>query len=401
VKAIITEKEAQHYQQENIDVIEGLSRHVNAWPANDRIDRDDRGPIPRVNVSLKLSSLYSQFDPIDPAGTSRAVRQRLRPIFRTARAHGAFVNVDMEQYAYKDLTLRIFKEVLEEDEFRDWPDVGIAIQVYLRDTERDLHDLAAWAGRRGPVWVRLIKGAYWDFETVMAEQLDWPVPVFTHKGQTDANFEKLTRFLLENYRVLRPAFGSHNVRSVAHALATADVLGLPRGSIEFQMLYGMADPVKDALVSLGQRVRVYTPYGQLLPGMAYLVRRLLENTANESFLRASFTERVPEEQLLMNPSRSVNGPLTAPAPQRDGTLFRNEPVTDFSRAEARQAMQAALQQVAGQFGRTYLPVIDGRTVAAATMDATNPSHLRQHLGKIGRATTAQANEAITAAARGR
>jgi RHH-type proline utilization regulon transcriptional repressor/proline dehydrogenase/delta 1-pyrroline-5-carboxylate dehydrogenase len=399
-EAIITEKEARQYQRANIDVIEGLSRHVNVWPANDRIDRDHRGPIPRVNVSLKLSSLYSQFDPIDPAGTSRAVRERLRPLFRTARAHGAFINVDMEQYAYKDLTLRIFKEVLEEDEFRDWPDVGIAIQVYLRDTERDLHELAAWAGRRGPVWVRLIKGAYWDFETVMAEQLDWPVPVFTHKSQTDANFEKLTRFLLEHFQVLRPAFGSHNVRSIAHALAVAEVRGLPRGSIEFQMLYGMADPVKDALVSLGQRVRVYTPYGQLLPGMAYLVRRLLENTANESFLRASFTERVPEEQLLMNPSQSANGPLTAaPAPPRDGTLFRNEPVTDFSRAEARQSMQAALQQVAGQFGRTYLPVIDGRTVAAATMDATNPSHQRQHLGKIGRATAEQATEAIAAAAR--
>jgi RHH-type proline utilization regulon transcriptional repressor/proline dehydrogenase/delta 1-pyrroline-5-carboxylate dehydrogenase len=400
-EATITEKEARQYQQTYIDVIEGLSKHVNAWPTNDRIDRDHRGPIPRVNVSIKLSSLYSQFDPIDPDGTSRAVRERLRPILRTARSRGAFVNVDMEQYAYKDLTLQIFKEVLEEDEFRDWPDVGIAIQVYLRDTEHDLHELADWAKRRGPVWVRLIKGAYWDYETVMAEQLDWPVPVFTHKSQTDANFEKLSHFLLENYQVLRPAFGSHNVRSIAHALATAQVLGLPPRSIEFQMLYGMADPIKDALVSLGQRVRVYTPYGQLLPGMAYLVRRLLENTANESFLRASLTERVPEEQLLMNPSRSANGPLTAsPAPPRDGTAFRNEPVTDFSRAEARQAMQAALQQVAGQFGRTYSPILDGRAVTTqATLEVTNPSHVRQQLGRVGRTTAAQANDAIAAAKR--
>src|SRR5207302_10452245 len=101
--------------------------------------------------------------------------------------------------------------------------------------------------------------------------------------------------------LLRPAFGRHNVGSLAHALAQADALGLPDRALEIQMLYGMADPVKDALVSLGRRVRVYTPYGQLLPGMAYLVRRLLENTANESFLRASFTEHVPEEKLLMNP----------------------------------------------------------------------------------------------------
>src|SRR5262249_8634564 len=76
---------------------------------------------------------------------------------------------------------------------------------------------------------------------------------------------------------------------------------------EIQMLYGMAEPIKDALVSLKQRVRVYTPYGQLIPGMAYLVRRLLENTSDDSFLRASFTEHVPEEQLLMNPLKRVSG----------------------------------------------------------------------------------------------
>src|SRR5439155_5162773 len=113
------------------------------------------------------------------------------------------------------------------------------------------------------------------------------------------------------HHLLRPAIGSHNVRSVAHALALAQHLNLPQGRCEMQMLYGMAEPIKDALVSLRQRVRVYTPFGQLLPGMAYLVRRLLENTANESFLRASFTEHVPEEQLLMNP-------LTRARPRPDG-----------------------------------------------------------------------------------
>src|SRR5439155_20213263 len=161
------------------------------------------------------------------------------------------------------------------------------------------------------------------------------------------NFERLTRFLLEHHDVLRPALGSHNIRSLAYTLATAHVLGLAPGSYELQMLYGMADPIKDAFVALGQRVRVYTPYGQLLPGMAYLVRRLLENTANESFLRASFVERVSEEQLLMNPLQRAAAASRRPqmpngsAPARG---FRNEPLTDFSRAEARQEMLAALAQ---------------------------------------------------------
>jgi len=206
----------------------------------------------------------------------------------------------MEQYAYKDTTHRIFREVMEEPAFRDWSDVGIVLQAYLCDSGADLEALRAWAATRpAPVWVRLVKGAYWDYETILSAQYGWPNPVWTHKWETDANYERLTEFLIDNRRWLRPALGSHNVRSLAHALALAH--GLPPGSIELQMLYGMAEPIKDTLVRLGQRVRVYTPYGQLLPGMAYLVRRLLENTANESFLRASFTEHVPEEQLLRTP----------------------------------------------------------------------------------------------------
>ncbi len=301
-EATITEQEAEQAQADYLQLIDGLCREVNTWKANERIDRDDGGPLPRVNVSVKLSALYSQFDPIDPEGTHQAVCRRLRPILHAARRQSAFVNIDMEQYAFKDLTLHIFRAILDEDDFRDWPDAGIAMQAYLRDTAHDLEELAAWAKRRGtPVTVRLVKGAYWDYETILSAQHGWPNPVWTHKWETDANYERLTEFLIDNRRWLRPALGSHNVRSLAHALALTQLHGLPPGSIEVQMLYGMAEPIKDTLVSLGQRVRVYTPYGQLLPGMAYLVRRLLENTANESFLRASFTEHVPEEQLLRNP----------------------------------------------------------------------------------------------------
>jgi RHH-type proline utilization regulon transcriptional repressor/proline dehydrogenase/delta 1-pyrroline-5-carboxylate dehydrogenase len=302
-EATITETEAVKAQFEYLELITGLSRSVNSWTENSLIDRDDQESLPRVNVSVKLSALYSQFDPIDPDGTSRAVRARLRPILRAARQNRAFVNFDMEQYSFKDTTLQIFEEILSEDEFRDWPDAGIAIQAYLRDTAADLERLAAWARKRGTtaVGVRLVKGAYWDYETVMAAQLGWPVPVWLHKWESDAAYERLTAFLLENRRWLRPALGSHNVRSIAHALALARAMKLPPGSVEIQMLYGMAEPIKDALVDMGYRVRVYTPYGELLPGMAYLVRRLLENTANESFLRASFSEHVGEDQLLRDP----------------------------------------------------------------------------------------------------
>jgi RHH-type proline utilization regulon transcriptional repressor/proline dehydrogenase/delta 1-pyrroline-5-carboxylate dehydrogenase len=403
-EAVITEAESEHYQREYVHLVAGLSRAVNSWPAVDLIDRDERGPLPRVNVSVKLSSLYSQFDPIDPEGTGRVVLARLRPILRLARENHCFVNVDMEQYAYKDLTLRVFREVLDEAEFRDWPDVGIAIQAYLRDSEADLRVLADWARRRGtPVWVRLVKGAYWDYETVIAAQQAWPVPVFTQKRESDASYEKLTRFLMERPESFRVALGSHNVRSLAHGLALAQTLGLPDRGYEIQMLYGMADEIKQALVSLGRRVRVYTPYGKLLPGMAYLVRRLLENTANESFLRASFAENVPEDLLLMNPVKKgeakVGGNGQGPVLSTQYSVrSTNEPLADFAKEDARQKMQAALQQVAGQLGRTYPPVIGGEAVSTERfIDSLNPSHVAQVVGRCGRATVSQAERAVAVA----
>src|SRR5205814_2928239 len=138
-------------------------------------------------------------------------------------------------------------------------------------------------------------------------QNGWPVPVFLQKPESDANFETLSRVLLENESVVTAAFGSHNVRSIAHAQAVADGLGIDPSRFEFQLLYGMAGPIKRALVELGYRVREYSPVGELLPGMSYLVRRLLENTSNEGFLRAKFSEKTAESELLRDPRELVNG----------------------------------------------------------------------------------------------
>ncbi len=418
-EATITEAEADHVQKQYLDLLHGLTREVNALPEEPLIDRDDRGPIPRVNVSVKLSALFSQFDPIDPDGTSRAVCRRLRPILALAKQTGAFVNFDMEQHSFKDVTLRIFRDILTEPEFQNWPHVGIAIQAYLKDTEADLRALLEWAKavRKCPVWIRLVKGAYWDYETVIAAQNHWPVPVFTKKWQSDANFEKLTEFLLANVDWLIPAFGSHNVRSIAHAMAVAERLKVPPRRYEFQMLYGMADAIKEAIQSLGHRVRIYTPYGQLLPGMAYLVRRLLENSSNDSFLRQGFTEGLSEEVLLMNPNDHVQeppplaplpegrgeqeGPVSCPplpsgrGARGVGLAFQNDPLTDFALEANRVAMKAALDQVRTEFGRSYPLIIDNRPYAVGKwMKRENPSRTSEIIGEVAMADVAAANAAV-------
>ncbi len=428
-EATITEAEADRVQKQYLDLLIGLTREVNRWPEEPSIDRDNRGPIPRVNVSVKLSALYSQFDPIDPEGTSRAVRARLRPILALAKQTGAFVNFDMEQYSFKETTLRIFQEILTEPEFHDWPDVGIAVQAYLHDTEKDLQKLLDWTknARRCPVWIRLVKGAYWDYETVISAQNGWPVPVFTKKRDSDANFEKLTEFLLANKDWLIPAFGSHNIRSIAHAMAVAEQLKVPNRRFEFQMLYGMADPIKEAIQSLGYRIRIYTPYGQLLPGMAYLVRRLLENSSNDSFLRASFAEGLSEEVLLQNPAANTLIPRTSsfekstmsdanghavpkvsdgltlncqPHAPNSKHSFKNEPLADFSREDSREAMKAALQSVRGQFGQTYPIVIENKPLPVGQLiDSVNPSRQTEVIGKWAAANIEQANATVASCLR--
>src|SRR6185369_746627 len=266
-------------------------------------DLTSRGAAPRLNVSLKISAFYSQVNPADPETAIEQLSARLRPVLRRARDLGAFANFDMESYAAKDLTLRLFKTIFSEQEFAGGPECGLALQAYLRDCEADLRDLTAWArAQNRRVTVRLVKGAYWDYETVIARQRDWPEPVFSRKAEADANFEKLSLYLLENEDVLTAALGTHNVRSVAHALAQAERLGVDRRAFEFQVLYGMADALRAALLQLGCRVREYCPVGELLPGMAYLVRRLLENTSNEGFLANKFAKGTSREALLRDPA---------------------------------------------------------------------------------------------------
>jgi RHH-type proline utilization regulon transcriptional repressor/proline dehydrogenase/delta 1-pyrroline-5-carboxylate dehydrogenase len=249
-----------------------------------------------LNLSVKISALYSQIHPADPETAIERISGRLRPILRRAQECGAFINFDMESYALKNLTLRLFKTIFSEPEFEAGPACGVAIQAYLKDSEADLSDLISWARPRNRrITVRLVKGAYWDYETIVAQQKGWPIPVFKLKPETDATFEKLSVTLVENADVVDAAFGTHNVRSIAHALAQADRLGVNHREFEFQMLYGMAEPIKSALLQLDCRLREYCPLGELLPGMAYLVRRLLKNTSNEGFLANTFAKGASRE----------------------------------------------------------------------------------------------------------
>ncbi|MEO6873162.1 MAG: proline dehydrogenase family protein, partial [Chthoniobacterales bacterium] len=302
-EAVVSEVEADEYAARAMELLETLSRETRGW--SDPLGKNAE-LFPVVNLSLKISAFYSQMNPADPDEAVAHLAPKLRPILRRAKELGAFVNFDMESYAHKNATLQLFKTLLTDLEFQDWPRCGIVIQAYLRDSERDLRALIDWGRQRGTRFaVRLVKGAYWDYEKIVAAQNGWVCPVYLQKPESDANFEVCTRVLLDNESIVTPAFGSHNVRSIAHAMAYADSLGIDQSRFEFQLLYGMGGPIKRALVEMGYRVREYSPVGELLPGMSYLVRRLLENTSNEGFLRAKFSDNLAAAQLLRDPNELI------------------------------------------------------------------------------------------------
>jgi len=387
---VLSEKEAAIYAQRYVDLLDFLAPEVGKWPEIRGLDADQHGLLPSINISLKVSSFYSQLDPKDWEGSIQNTKAGLAPVIKRAVELGAAVTIDMEQYYYKDLTIAILKSLLED--YGELGFGGIALQAYLPDTKSDLLDLIEWAKQNNRrVTVRLVKGAYWDYETVINRQKGWPVPVFLDKERTDQNFEDLTRILLENPQYVRPAIATHNIRSISHAIAVADSLGLPEEALEFQTIYGMAEPIRSALQKMNYRVRAYTPVGELIPGMAYLIRRLLENTSNESFLRKSFSEKLPFDELIRAPQPSSE-PKPTECPPAD---FANEPTMDFSHAENRRRMREALQEVKKQFENAYPLLIGGQEVWKDRETLSlNPAQPDEIVGRVCLATRQDAEEAI-------
>ncbi len=353
-EATLSDREADQYQTQCRRALEELSVASDAWASIPILERDHLGSLPRVQLSLKISALHAQLDPADPDGSFNAVAARLRPLLDLAGSLPASIIFDMEQAETKDLILSIFKKLFSETPYRSYPYAGLALQAYHRDTAHDIEELIGWVQRRGsPITVRLVKGAYWDSDTIRYRQRGWPIPLYERKAQTDLNYERLVRRLLEHTDVIRPAFGTHNLRSLAVVEATAESLKLPPESWEYQMIFGMAEPFQTAVTARIRRLRIYTPVGELLPGMAYLVRRLLENTSNESFLRKEYVESQPLSALLAPPGSAEHSGIAPKSVHADQLKvspgeFQNEPSADFSQEPIRHAMEEALRRISAR-----------------------------------------------------
>lgn len=335
-----------------------------------------------ADVSLKLSALTPRFESIDPPGCLARLWPRLERIAHAAQEAGVSLTLDMEQREFKPLiqtaALRLLKA-------QPRLDLGVVVQAYLQEADADLLTFLQAARRlQRRLRVRLVKGAYWEYEQAYAAQRAWPAPVYAERAATDAQFERLTAELMTQSDVAYPMIASHNPRSLAVAIAQARVHGLGRDDWEVQMLYGMAGRLPEAVVREGVRVRLYVPSGDLVGGIAYLIRRLLENTSNASALR-----------LAMHGTAAA-GLLAPPRPQgaedhiSTAAGFIHAPLTDFSLASERAALRAALQAVRARLGGEYPHPYGG---AGEWIVSGNPARPQEVIGRVqaaGPKTVAQA-----------
>ncbi len=392
-EAVLSEREAEAYLERYLALIRQLADDASAGEIT-------AGGVFALQVSLKLSSLTAHFSPVDPDGTIARVRPPLEAIVEAAETAGVGVTVDMEQFEYRDLTWEMFTRTFARGErFGGWPGAGIVLQAYLREADAHAEALVAFARVRGvPFQVRLVKGAYWDYENIVARAAGWSPPVFTRKAATDAAFERVLARLVRAHPALHVAVGSHNARAHALAEALAEASGLPQGAVEHQTLFRTAEGTSRALARLGWAARDYVPSGELLPGMAYLVRRVLENSSQAGILLQGRTGAPPEELLRAPPAL---GPAAQPPPAASGGLKRTPEARWFD-PDFRDAFEAALASTRARWGERVALRAGGVALPAAeTRAVQSPSHPEaEPVGVVEFAAAESAGRAIAVAASG-
>lgn len=382
------------------------------------------------HVSVKASSVVAQLVPWDLEGSRDLLVDRLLPLYRAAREHGVFVNLDMEEYKDLHLTVALFTTLLARPEFHDLP-AGIVLQAYLPDSVAALDELGEFATRRAaaggaPIKVRLVKGANLAMERVDAELHDWPQAPYATKAEVDANYVRLLDRGIGGPHTdgMRLGIASHHLHHVALALELAEARGA-RPQLDLEMLQGMAPAFADAVAGdlpesgPGSQLVLYTPVvhrGDFDTAVSYLVRRLEENASPEGYLYtlfapdsggpASYQERFlasvrDRDAVAATPRRTQDRTVSAPV-GADGPLpgdpvppgFRAEPDTDPSLPANREwARRAATAVVA----RSEVPVLTDPAAVDAAVERARTCGWREVPAAERAATLRRAARALAAA----
>ncbi|MEN5053589.1 bifunctional proline dehydrogenase/L-glutamate gamma-semialdehyde dehydrogenase PutA [Brevundimonas naejangsanensis] len=387
-----TAADAERYEKIYADAIEAVGRTAKG-----------EGPERGHGVSVKLSALSPRYQAVQEDRVWEELYPRILRLALIAAKYDINYTIDAEEADRLALSLKLLERLAREPALGDWQGLGLAVQAYQKrttETVAKLAELAKSSGRR--LMVRLVKGAYWDTEIKLAQvngRTDYPV--FTTKPATDLNYLVCAKALIEASPYIFSQFATHN----AHTLAAVHRMAADRGvTIEFQRLHGMGEALYDgAKVEWGDVVvRAYAPVGgheELLP---YLVRRLLENGANSSFVHALLDERVPAADVAADPITSVEAQPDRhpkiPVPMNIYGDRKNSLGRDYSQASDRELHAAALERVDSE-KLTAGPIIGGKLRAGVNpQDVTNPYDRSRVLGHVSEASVEDVDAAVNAAA---
>lgn len=391
-----TTADAERYERIYADAIEAVGKTTKGL-----------GPETGHGVSVKLSALSPRYEATQEDRVWAELYPRIKRLALIAAKYDINFTIDAEEADRLALSLKLLDRLAHEPELGDWRGLGLAVQAYQKrciEVIERLTALSQQSGRR--LMVRLVKGAYWDTEIKRAQIMGREdYPVFTTKAATDLNYLVCARMLIEAAPDLYAQFATHN----AHSLAAIHRMAKDRGvKIEFQRLHGMGEPLYEAAIekfttkSSTLTVRAYAPVGgheELLP---YLVRRLLENGANSSFVHALMDERVPADLVATDPITAVEAHpdrhARIPVPKDIYMDRQNSLGRDYSQLSERERHAMALEKVDAE--RFISGPIIGEYQSAGTnhADVTNPYDRNQILGHVSEATEADVDMAVRKAA---
>ncbi|MBX2831621.1 MAG: bifunctional proline dehydrogenase/L-glutamate gamma-semialdehyde dehydrogenase PutA [Rhodospirillales bacterium] len=365
-----------------------------------------RGPIDSPGISVKLSAIHPRYDFANYERVVTELTPRLKKLALLAKKYDIGFTVDAEEANRLDLSLDVIGDVFADPELAGWEGYGLAVQAYQKRAYYVLEwlaDLSTKVGRK--MMVRLVKGAYWDTEVKFSQENGFDgYPCFTRKASTDVSYLACAKLMLSRRDAFYCQFASHNAHSVASILEMA---GDDR-TFEFQRLHGMGEALYEQIVDkAGENIpcRVYAPVGSHEDLLAYLVRRLLENGANTSFVNRIQDEQLPIEEMIADPVDKVaalprKGHPKIPAPiDLYGAGRVNSRGIDLTDTNKLLPLSAKLFDIQGKTWNAA-PLIDGKLVSGTAIDVLNPAKLSEKVGDLVQATEADVEASIVAALNG-
>jgi RHH-type transcriptional regulator, proline utilization regulon repressor / proline dehydrogenase / delta 1-pyrroline-5-carboxylate dehydrogenase len=393
-ESALTSEDAERYYEKYRAAIVAVGKDVE--PGTDIVARH--------SISVKLSALHPRYEIAQRERVMKELGPRLHALVTIAREVGIGLTVDAEEADRLELSLLLVDAVLQSDVLAGYAGFGLAVQAYQRRAYKVLEWLASRArSQKHRITVRLVKGAYWDSEIKRAQERGLAsYPVFTRKPSTDVSYLACARFLASTKDVIYPQFATHNAQTLAYV---AEVFGNEVGTFEYQRLHGMGEELYSQIVGAeqgGHACRVYAPVGPHEDLLPYLVRRLLENGANTSFVNRIVDERLPPEAIVTDPVAQVDGYTEIPHPRivEPARLYGPERMNSRGINMADGAELRALKSECEAAAATRweaAALIDGRPGSGAAIDIVNPANELQIVGLIKQATAADAERAVTSA----